>query len=205
MARVLHIHPDNPQQRLIHQAATEIKNGALAIIPTDSMYALICLVGDKAAIERIKRIRNLEKQHLFTMLCQDLSELSTYAAINNSSFRLLKAYTPGPYTFVLNATNEVPRILKHPKRKKIGLRVPDNSVTLAILQALNEPLLTCSLTLPPENYPLSDPEEIQEALSRYVDLMVFAGSGGLEPTTVLDLTAGDVTVLREGKGDISGF
>jgi tRNA threonylcarbamoyl adenosine modification protein (Sua5/YciO/YrdC/YwlC family) len=205
MAQFFRIHPDNPQARLINQAAEIIRQGGLVVYPTDSAYALGCHIGDKEALERIRSLRKLDKDHNFTLMCRDLSELATYAKVSNQSFRMLKKNTPGPYTFILEATSEVPRRLLHPKRKTIGLRVPDNAITLALLTELAEPLMTSSLLLPGDEYPLSDPYEIREQLEHHVDLVIDGGFCGLEPTTVIDLTAEAPELIRQGKGDFERF
>jgi tRNA threonylcarbamoyl adenosine modification protein (Sua5/YciO/YrdC/YwlC family) len=205
MAKVLHIHPQNPQVRLIQQAVELIKNGGVVIYPTDSAYALGCHLGDKAATDRIRSIRELDKHHHFTLICHNLSQLATYARVDNPSFRLLKAHTPGAYTFILEATKEVPRRLVHPKRKTIGLRVPDHPITQALLAALNEPLMSVTLIRPGQEYPLSDHEEIVSHFQNQVDLIIDGGPCSGEPTSVIDLTQSPPQVLRTGKGDTSSF
>jgi tRNA threonylcarbamoyl adenosine modification protein (Sua5/YciO/YrdC/YwlC family) len=205
MAQFFRIHPENPQSRLISQAVDIIRQGGLIIYPTDSAYALGCHIGDKDALERIRTIRQLDKHHNFTLMCRDLSELATYARVSNQSFRLLKKSTPGAFTFILEATSEVPRRLLHPKRKTIGLRVPDNPITQALLTELAEPLMTSSLLLPGDEFPLSDPYEIREQLEHQVDLVIDGGFCGLEPTTVIDLTEETPQLIRQGKGDFEGF
>lgn len=197
------IHPDNPQPRLISQAVAVLRHGGIVAYPTDSSYALGCHLGDKAALERIRRIRQLDEQHNFTLMCQDLSELATYARVGNQAFRLLKALTPGPYTFILTASREVPRRLQHPRRKTIGLRVPDHPIAQALLETLGEPMLSVTLILPGEDMPLTDPEEIRERLEKQVDVIIDGGYCGHEPTTVIDLSGETPVVLRHGKGDIS--
>lgn len=205
MSYTLEIHPHNPEPRLIRQAADVLIKGGVIVYPTDSTYALACHIGDKNALERIRRIRQLSDKHNFTLTCRDLSEISTYARLSNSAYRLLKAYTPGPYTFILDATAEVPRRLMHPKRKTIGLRVPDHPVALALLEAVGEPLMTTSLILPGEELPLSEVYDIEERLGRQVDLILDCGACGLEATTVIDLVDGVPQVVREGKGDPAPF
>lgn len=205
MAQLLPIHPVNPQARLVQQVVAVLDGGGIIVYPTDSAYALGCHLGDKNALERIKRLRELDKNHNFTLVCQNLSELSSYAQVTNSVFRLLKAYTPGPYTFILPASHEVPRRLQHPKRKTVGLRVPDNRIALAILKALGEPLMSVSLIYPNEEIPPSDPEQIYEQLGNKVDLVVDGGFCGIEPTTVVDLVEGVPKVIRVGKGDAKPF
>lgn len=205
MAQYLQIHPDNPQQRLIEQAADIVRRGGIMAYPTDSAYALGCHLGDKTALDRIRHMRQLDKHHNFTLMCRDLSELATYARVDNQVFRLLKNHTPGAFTFILPGTSEVPRRLMHPKRKTIGLRVPDNRITLALLEALGEPLMSSSLLLPGQTLPLSDPEDIRDALDNQLELIIDGGNCGLEPTTVVDLTGPLPQVTRQGKGDASPF
>lgn len=201
MSRLIAIHPDNPQPRLIRQVADCLSAGGLVVYPTDSSYALGCHIGDKDAMERIRRLRELDDKHNFTLVCRDLSEISTYAAVDNAAYRLLRTLTPGPYTFILQATREVPRRLQHPKRKTIGIRVPDNAIAQAIIEALGEPLLSSTLMLPGEDMVLTDPHEMQARLNKQVDLIVDGGYCGYEPTTVVDLTQGTPHVARAGKGD----
>ncbi len=179
--------------------------GGLIAYPTDSSYALGCHIGDKRAIDRIRRIRRTDKKHNFTLVCRDLSEISAYARVDNWAYRLIKAHTPGPYTFILPATREVPKRLQHPKRRTIGLRVPDHSFVRAVLDALGEPIMSSTLTLPGGDRPLTDPLEIEERIGHQVDVIVDAGPTGIEPTSVLDLTGGDVQVLRTGRGDVSAL
>jgi len=205
MAQFFQIHPENPQHRLIVQAVDIIRKGGLVVYPTDSAYALGCHIGDKDALERVRSLRKLDKNHNFTLMCRDLSELATYARVSNQAFRMLKNHTPGAYTFILEATAEVPRRLLHPKRKTIGLRVPDNPIALALLEELGEPLMTSSLLLPGEDYPMTDPYDIRDSLEHHVELIIDGGYCGLEPTTVVDLTDETPTLLRQGKGDFSGF
>lgn len=198
----IQIHPDNPQLRLVKHVIETIEAGGIIIYPTDSGYALGCGLGNKSGVERIRRLRQLSKAHLFTLMCRDLSEISTYAQIDNPIFRFLKAHTPGPYTFVLPATRVVPRQLQHPKRKTIGIRVSENRIVQAILEALQKPLMSVTLILPGDEWPLSNLEDAVEKLSTQVDLIVDGGPCGVEPTTVVDLTGDNPTVLRPGKGDI---
>lgn len=205
MAQYFQIHPDNPQFRLINRAVAILQSGGVIVYPTDSCYALGCCVGNKSALEKIQAIRELDKRHNMTLICKDLSDLATYARVDNTTFRLMKSLTPGPYTFLLKATRGVPRRIQHPKRKTIGLRVPDHPVILAILEQLGEPLLTTSLILPGEELPMTDPELIYDALGGKVDLIIDAGNGGLEATTVIDLVDGQPQIVREGKGDISAI
>lgn len=204
MAQFLTIHPDNPQERLVHQAAELIRGGAVAVVPTDSCYALVCALGNKKSMERIQAIRRPDKHHHFTLLCHDLSELGTYARVDNAQFRLLKAATPGSYTFILTATKEVPARTMHPKRKTIGLRVPEHAIVSAIVAQLGEPLLSCTLMLPEDDEPLTDAYDIRERLDHHVDLIIDGGWCGTEPTTVIDMTEG-TQLLRAGKGDVSLF
>lgn len=205
MAQLIRIHPQNPELRHIRQAAQALLDGKVVIYPTDSTYALACHIGDKNALEKIRRIRQLDDRHNFTLMCADLSAIATYAKVSNSAYRLLKAYTPGPYTFILTATAEVPRRLMHPKRKTIGLRIPDNVVTQALLLELGEPVMTTSLILPGEDTPLSEIHDIEERMGNRVDLIVDSGACGLEPTTVIDLVSGVPEVLRMGKGNPEPF
>jgi tRNA threonylcarbamoyl adenosine modification protein (Sua5/YciO/YrdC/YwlC family) len=205
MSQFFQIHPDNPQQRLVRQAVDIIRAGGVLAYPTDSGYALGCHLGDKAALDRIRRIRRLDSNHNFTLVCRDLSELALYARVDNTAYRLIKHHTPGPYTFILEATSEVPRRLKHPKRKTIGLRVPDNAIALALLADLDEPLMSVTLIMPGDEYPLIDPYEIRELLEHEVDLVLDGGYCGMEPTSVIDLSQNQPVVLREGKGPTQAF
>ena len=205
MTQTLQIHPENPEPRLIQRAAEVIISGGVVVYPTDSTYALACHIGDKNALERIRRIRQLSDKHNLTLMCRDLSEISTYAKVSNSAYRLLKAYTPGAYTFILPATAEVPRRLMHPKRKTIGLRIPDHPVTLALLEAVGDPVMSTSLILPDDELPLSEIYDIEDQLGKLVDLIVESGACGLEPTTVVDLVDGVPQLLRAGKGDPAPF
>lgn len=205
MSQFFQIHPNNPQVRLIRQAADIVRQGGVIAYPTDSAYALGCQLGNKAALERIRRLRQLDDKHNFTLVCRDLSELGVYAKVDNTTFRLLKAATPGPYTFILNATSEVPRLLLHPKRRTIGLRVPDHQITLDLLEALGEPLLSVTLILPDDPLPLTDPEQIRDRLGKLVDLIIDGGACTVEPTTVICLLDGEAELLREGRGDPEPF
>lgn len=205
MSQIFAIHPDNPPARLLRQATAIIQKGGLIVYPTDSGYALGCSLGNKQALERIRKLRQLDKHHNMTLVCRDLSELGTYARVNNTIFRLLKAFTPGYYTFILNATSEVPRRMVQPKRKTLGLRVPKNTITLALLEHLDEPLMSSTLILPGANMPLSEPEAIRDVLGRQVDLIIDGGNCGQEPTTVVDLTGEYPSIIREGKGDPTPF
>lgn len=200
MTQFFKIHPDNPQKRLIQAAVLIVRDGGVVVYPTDSCYALGCRIGDKIALEKIQRIRSLDKRHNLTLLCRDLSEIGTYAKVHNSSFRLIKAATPGPYTFLLAATRDVPKRLQHPKRKTIGIRVPDNQIILDLLEELGEPMLSTSLILPRADDPMTDPETIADNLCGQIDLVIDGGACGLDATTVVDLANGQVVVVREGIG-----
>ena len=200
-----HIHPLNPQRRLLEKAAARVREGAVIVYPTDSCYALGCHLGDKAAMERLSRIRDFGRYHLFTLVCRDLSDLGTYAKVDNRQFRLLKSMTPGAYTFVLRASPEAPRRMLHEKRKTIGLRVPDHLITQALLAAIGEPLLSCTLTLPHDELPISDPEEAYDRLDHLVDVVVQGGNCGYTPTSVIDLTEAEPRLIRKGKGDVSAL
>lgn len=203
MSQFFDIHPENPQPRLIKQAVKIIQDGGVIVYPTDSSYALGCQLANKEGLERIRLIRKLDDKHNFTLVCRDLSEISTYAQVDNSAFRLIKAHTPGPYTFILNATREVPKRLLHPKRNTIGIRVPDSKIVQALLEELNEPLMSVTLMLPEEEFPLNDARDIYESLGKQVDLVLNGGACGITPTTIVDLVDGSPKIIREGKGDIS--
>ena len=205
MSQFFTIHPDSPQGRLLERAAEIIRGGGLVVYPTDSCYALGCQIGDKAAVERISRIRQTGKDHHFTLVCRDLSEIAVYAKVDNAAYRLLRSLTPGPYTFILKATSEVPRRLQNPKRRSIGIRVPDHVIAQGVLAALGQPIMSSTLLLPGDSMPLTDAEDIRARLENQVDAIIDGGSCGLEPTTVIDLSDGDVNILREGKGPVSGF
>jgi tRNA threonylcarbamoyl adenosine modification protein (Sua5/YciO/YrdC/YwlC family) len=205
MAKIITIHPETPQQRLIDQVVEVVRGGGLIAYPTDSAYALGCHIGDKMALDRIRAIRQLNKDKNFTLMCRDLSELATYAKVTNSDFRLLKAHTPGSYTFILNATPEVPKRLMHPKRKTIGMRVPNNPIALAIMAALGEPLMSSSLIMPGDELPLTDPYDIKDALDHHIELVIDGGFCGFEATSVIDMTGDEPVVTRKGCGDISAF
>lgn len=205
MSQFFTIHPTNPQPRLIKQAADLVRNGAVIAYPTDSCYALGCHLGDKDAVVRIRQIRGVDDKHHMTMVCRDLSELARYARVDNMQFRLLKNNTPGSYTFILEATKEVPKRLQHPKRCTIGVRIPDHPIALALLEELGEPLISSTLILPNEEFALNDPEQIRDLLQYQIDLVVDGGAVGLDSTTVIDLTKDTPVVVRVGKGDISPF
>ena len=205
MSQLFHIHPENPQPRLVNQAVDYLNKGSVIVYPTDSGYALGCRLEEKNAMERICRIRQLDGNHNFTLMCRDLSELSTYSQVDNSAFRILKNNTPGNYTFILKATKEVPRRLMNDKRKTIGLRVPSNPVALALLERLNEPMMSTSLMLPGNDFTESDPEEIQHSICKLVDLIIDGVSLGQQPTTVIDLTSDAPVIVREGAGDTRPF
>lgn len=201
----IEIHPRNPQPRLIRQAVELIKDGGIVVYPTDSSYALGCHIGDKGAMERIARIRQTDKHHHFTLVCRDLSEIARYARVNNQQYRTLKAFTPGPYTFILQATREVPKRLQNPRRRTIGIRVPGHPVPQALLTLLGEPIMSSTLIMPGEELPLNDPREIQERLYHQVDAVIDSGNCGLEPTSVVDLEGPVPVIARVGKGDVSAF
>jgi tRNA threonylcarbamoyl adenosine modification protein (Sua5/YciO/YrdC/YwlC family) len=205
MSQYFQIHPVNPQPRLIYQAVEILRNDGLIVYPTDSSYALGCSVGDKHGMERIRRIRALDSRHNFTLVCRDLAEIATYAKVDNGSYRLLKSLTPGPYTFVLRATHEVPRRLQNPKRKTIGIRVPDNPIAHALLAELGEPLMSSTLILPGRDMPETDAEDIRERLEHEVDLVIDGGNCGFEPTTVIDMSDAVPQLLRQGCGSVEGF
>jgi tRNA threonylcarbamoyl adenosine modification protein (Sua5/YciO/YrdC/YwlC family) len=205
MSQFFVIHPDNPQHRLIKQAAKIIQEGGVIVYPTDSAYAIGCQLSNKEALERIRRIRQLDEKHNFTLVCSDLSELSIYATVDNTAFRLLKAYTPGPYTFILKGTKEVPKRLLQAKRNTIGLRIPDSKIVQALLQELKEPIMSVTLSLAEQHAPFIDAQHIYETLSKRVDLIIDGGPCGTTPTSIIDLADGMAKVLRVGKGDTSRF
>ena len=205
MAQHFEIHPLNPQPRLIGQATAVLRKGGVMVYPTDSCYALGCRIGDKDALDRIRQIRHLDERHNLTLMCADLSEIAIYAKVSNPAFRMMKSLTPGPYTFLLLATRDVPRRLQHPKRKTIGVRVPDNPIALALLAELGEPILSTSLILPGDSLPLNETGNITDRLGKVVDLIIDGGNGGLESTSVIDLTGDHPQVVREGKGDIASI
>ena len=205
MSQFFQIHPDNPQPRLIVQAAQIVRGGGIVALPTDSCYALVCHLDDKDAVTRLRRIRNVDDKHHLTLLCRDLSEIAQYAKVDNQQYRMLKAATPGPYTFILEATKEVPRRLSHPSRKTIGLRVPENRIAHALLEELAQPLLGTTLILPGDEEPLTDPEEVRDRLTKLVDLVVDGGACSLQPTTVIDMTEAEPVLRRQGRGDATLF
>ena len=205
MSQFFQVHPENPQLRLIKQAAQIIHGGGIVALPTDSCYALVCHLDDKDAVTRLRRIREVDDKHHLTLLCRDLGEIAQYARINNVQYRLLKATTPGPYTFILEATREVPRRLSHPSRKTIGLRVPENQIARALLEELGQALLGTTLILPSQNVPLTDPDEIRDRLERQIELVIDGGACSLEPTTIIDLTGEEPLLLRQGRGDVAPF
>ena len=205
MSQFFQIHPETPQKRLIVQAVQILRQGGVIVYPTDSGYAIGCHLGDKQAADRIKRIRQLDDKHNFTLVCRDLSDIGTYAKVDNTQYRLLKAYTPGPYTFILDATSEVPRRLLHPKRKTIGLRVPDNNIVQALLGELGEPIMSSTLILPGEENPMTDPDEIRDKLEHELDLIIEGGFCGMEATTVVNMTGTVPEIIRVGKGDPAPF
>ena len=201
MSQFLQIHPVDPQDRLIKQAAESVRAGGIIALPTDSCYALACRLDDKSAVDRLRRIRQIDERHPLTLLCSDLSEVGLYARVDNRQFRMLKAATPGSFTFILEATKEVPRRLSHPSRKTIGLRVPDNRIAQAVLKELGEPMIGTTLLLPGDEHPLSDPDQIRERLTSQVDVIIDGGACSLVPTTVVDLTGKEPVLVRQGRGD----
>ena len=205
MSQFFQIHPETPQPRLVAQAVEILREGGVIVYPTDSAYALGCHLGDKKALDRIKQVRQLGEKHNFTLMCRDLSDLGTYAKVDNTAYRLLKNLTPGPYTFILKATSEVPRRLMHPKRRTIGLRVPDNNIAQALLAALGEPIMTTTLIMPGDELPLTDPYDIRQMLEHAVDLVIDGGYCGMEATSVIDLVEAEPVILRRGVGDLSAL
>lgn len=203
MAQLFEVHPDHPQARLIKQAVAFLHQGGVVAIPTDSSYALVCHLDDKPAVDQLRRIRGVDERHHLTLLCRDLSELASYARVDNQQYRLLKLATPGPYTFILEATKEVPRRVSHPSRRTIGLRVPDHRVTQALLAEMGQPLLATTLILPDETEPLNDAHLIREALQKQIQAVVDAGACPMDPTTVIDLSQGGAQVLRQGRGALA--
>jgi tRNA threonylcarbamoyl adenosine modification protein (Sua5/YciO/YrdC/YwlC family) len=205
MTQYFEIHPQNPQPRLVRQAAQIIESGGIVAAPTDSAYALVCRLDDKGAVEKLRRIRGVDEKHHLTLLVRDLSEIATYARVDNQQYRQLKAVMPGPYTVILEATKELPRRLSHPSRKTIGIRVPENAILLALLDELGEPLIGTTLQLPGDEHMLSDPDEVRERLDKQIDLVIDGGAGTLEATTIVDLTGPEPELLREGRGDPAAF
>ncbi|GIU42896.1 L-threonylcarbamoyladenylate synthase [Shewanella algidipiscicola] len=205
MSQFFYVHEENPQTRLINQAAQLIKQGGVVVYPTDSGYALGCLLGEKEAMTRIARIRQIDNDHDFSLMVRDQSELATYARVDNQAYRVLKNNTPGPFTFIFKATKEVPKRLQNPKKKTIGIRVPDNIIALALLEALDAPLMSTSLIMPGEEFTESDPEHIRDILEHQVDVIIHGGYLGQKPTTVIDLSEGEIEILRVGAGDVSQF
>jgi tRNA threonylcarbamoyl adenosine modification protein (Sua5/YciO/YrdC/YwlC family) len=205
MSQFFTLHPTHPEPRLIKRAVEIVRQGGLIAYPTDSCYALGCHIGDKAAMERMRRVRDVDERHHFTLMCRDLSEIGTFAKVNNAQYRLLKAHTPGPYTFILQATRELPRRLSHPKRATIGVRVPEHVVASALLAELNEPILSTTLILPNQETPLNDADEIRDALEHQLEVILDGGACGVTPTTVIDLSSDAPTLVRRGKGDIKSF
>jgi tRNA threonylcarbamoyl adenosine modification protein (Sua5/YciO/YrdC/YwlC family) len=205
MARLVEIHPKNPQQRLVAEVVAAIRNGGLIAYPTDSSFAFGCHIGNKRAIDQIRRIRKTDKHHNFTLVCKDLSEISLFATVENWAYRLIKSLTPGPYTFILQASREVPKRLLNPKRRTIGIRVPDNAIVQAMLQSLGEPIMSSTLSLPGDDVPLTNAHDIDMRIGNDIDLIVDGGPTGIEPTTVIDLSAGNIEILRKGLGDISSL
>ncbi len=202
---MLVIHPENPQIRLIRKAVEAVRSGGVIAYPTDSSYALGCAMGEKKAIDIISQIRQVDNKHNYTLVMRDLGEIALYGKVDNTAFRIIKSFTPGPYTFILDATREVPRRLMNPKRKTIGVRIPDNKIALALVEELGQPLMSGTLQLPGEEYPMTDPYEIQELLGRHLAEVIDGGYCGLEPTSVIDLTGDLPQVLRQGRGDVSLF
>jgi tRNA threonylcarbamoyl adenosine modification protein (Sua5/YciO/YrdC/YwlC family) len=205
MGQFFQIHPENPQARLIKQAAQIIRDGGVVALPTDSAYALVCRLDDKAAVDKLRRVRGIDDKHHLTLLCRDLSEIALYARVDNAQYRMLKATTPGPYTVILEATRELPRRVSHPSRKTIGLRVPENAITQALLAELGEPLIGTTLQLPGDSEILSDPDIVRERLEKQIELIVDGGAGTLEPTTIIDLTGPEPVLVRQGRGDAAAF
>jgi tRNA threonylcarbamoyl adenosine modification protein (Sua5/YciO/YrdC/YwlC family) len=205
VAKLIEVHPRNPQPHRVQKIVERIRDGALIAYPTDSSYAFGCHIGDKKPIERIHRIRRTDKNHNFTLVCADLSEISVYARVDNWAYRLIKSLTPGPYTFILPATRQLPKMLQNPKRRTIGIRVPDHPLVNGMLAELGEPIMSSTLSLPGDDLPLTDPIEIEERIGHQIDLIIDAGPTGIEPTTILDLSAGSIEVVRAGRGDITQF
>jgi tRNA threonylcarbamoyl adenosine modification protein (Sua5/YciO/YrdC/YwlC family) len=205
VSQYFRVHPVNPQRRLLQRAVQIVRDGGVIVYPTDSSYAFGWHIGDKAALEKIRWIRQTERDHDFTLACRDLSDISTYARVDHWEYRLLRAHTPGPYTFILRATHETPKRLQDPKRRSIGIRVPDHRIAQSLLEELGEPLMSSTLLLPGDPIPLTEPELIRERLEKLVDAVVDGGACGVEPTSVIDLSRGELAILRRGKGDVSAF
>ena len=203
MSQYFSVHPSHPQQRLLARAAEELSRGGLAAYPTDTAYALGCHIGDKQAQDRVRQLRRLDKNHHLTLMCRDLSEISLYARVDNANYRILKHYTPGPYTFLLPATKEVPRRLVHPKRKTIGLRIPDSRIVLGLLEALGEPILSTTLRLPDQEFPMRDAAEVRDALEHSIDVIIDGGSCGIDATTIVDLAVDPGRIVRQGVGEFT--
>ena len=205
MSQFFQIHADTPQNRLVKQAVEIIQKGGVVIYPTDCAYAIGCHLGDKKAVDRIRQLRMLDEKHDLTLICEDLSQIATYARVDNEAYRILKSHTPGAYTFILKATKEVPKMLMHPKKKTIGIRVPDNTIIQAILNELGEPMLTSSLVMPSDEYPMTDPYDIRQPLDNNVDLIIDGGYCGMEPPSLISMLDGEITVLRQGLGPVDEF
>lgn len=205
MSQFFQIHADNPQQRLVKQAVEIIHKGGVVIYPTDTAYAIGCHLGDKKAVDRIRQLRMLDEKHDLTLICEDLSQIATYARVDNEAYRILKSHTPGAYTFILKATKEVPKMLMHPKKKTIGIRVPENNIIQAILRELGEPMLTSTLALPGDEYPMTDPYDIRQTLDNQVDLIIDGGYCGMEETSLVSLVDDEIEVLRQGLGRVEEF
>ncbi|KZY33950.1 MULTISPECIES: L-threonylcarbamoyladenylate synthase [unclassified Oleiphilus] len=205
MSQFFQIHPENPQARLIKHAAEIIESGGVIAYPTDSAYALGCHLGDKKAADKIRQIRKLNEKHNFTLVCRDLTDISTYAKVDNQQYRQIKAHTPGPYTFILDATTEVPRRLMNPKRRQIGIRIPDNEIALALLEELGQPIMSTTLILPGDDMPMTDPYEVRSLLEHTLDLVIDGGFCGFEATSVVNLSGEETEIVRKGCGDISAF
>jgi tRNA threonylcarbamoyl adenosine modification protein (Sua5/YciO/YrdC/YwlC family) len=205
MAQYFEVHPEHPQPRLLKQAVDILHRGGVVALPTDSSYALVCHLDDKAAVDALRRIRGVDERHHLSLLCRDLSELATYARVDNAQYRMLKLGTPGPYTFILEATKEVPRRVSHPSRRTIGLRVPDHRVTQAVLELMAQPLLATTLILPGEDEPLNDAGDIRDRLEKRLDAVVDAGACPMSPTTVIDLSGGEAVVVRQGRGELAAL
>ena len=205
MSQLLQIHTENPQERLIAQAVEIIQKGGVIVYPTDTSYAIGCHLGDKKVVERIRQLRMLDAKHDFTLLCEDLKQIASYARVDNQAYRILKSHTPGPYTFILKATKEVPKMLMHPKKKTIGIRVPSNNIIQVILKSLGEPILTSTLILPGDDYPMTDPYDIQQTLGVSLDLIIDGGYCGMDETSLISLVDDNIEVLRQGAGPVEAF